>query len=428
MLILGSSVEYDGNAIDQELLKGCHILEKELKRELLNPRETVRRRIEQFLNENDEDPLSGKKIGIIINDTDRPTPSYLVLEELLDSVPGIEKTVSRVYIATGTHRPSTEEDLGTLLGDTYDTLKTRVFVHDNSDREAHSSIGITERKTEVLVQGSLNEHDNIVIINSVEPHYFAGFTGGRKSIVPGLAAYETVEHNHSLALDPGSRALALKGNPVHEDLEEASDLFIKGRKHVSIQLVQGPGIELVDMFLGEIKESFQKAVELSREVFTIEIPHLYDIVLTFARPPMDSTLYQAQKAIENGKLALRKGGTIILAASCKEGIGRSAFWDLLTSHEDPGRVLQEIENGYRLGYHKAAKLVQLAMESNIYLVSRLDPDEVGKGFMTGFTDIEEALNEAKRKSGNNPSILVIPDGTVTVPQFRSDPKWQKMTE
>lgn len=417
---MSALVEYDGKEIDPRLLKGSHILKTRNKRKLPDPRKIVRRRLEQFIKTQGKDPFSGENLGIIINDIDRPTPSYLVLEELLESIPGMDETVTRVYIATGTHRPSTEEDLRTLLGDTYDILKTRVFVHDNSDREAHSLFGRTERGTDVLVQGSLNEHDNIVIINSVEPHYFAGFTGGRKSIVPGLAAYETVEHNHSLALDPGSRALALEGNPVHEDLEEATDLFLKGRKHVSIQLVQAPGIELVDMFMGEIKVSFQKAVELSREVFTIEISHPYDIVLTIVRPPMDSTLYQAQKAIENGKLALRKGGTIILAASCNEGIGRSAFWDLLTSHEEPGRVLQEIENGYRLGYHKTAKLVQLAMESNIFLVSRLDPYEVGKGFMTGFTDIKEALNEAKRKSGNNPSILVIPDGTVTVPQFRSD--------
>jgi nickel-dependent lactate racemase len=395
-------------------------LKKEITIETEDPELLIERRLKDFIETMGIESFQGEDVGIIINDTDRPTPSYFVLEELIRSIPDLPGRVSRVYIATGSHRPSTDDDLRSLLGGSYSIFKEKVLIHDNSAVNDHSHFGTTSRGTEVLIQSSLEDHDNIILINSVEPHYFAGFTGGRKSIFPGLAAYESIEHNHSFALDDKARAMELQGNPVHEDMMEAVNLFMKNRNHVSFQMVQGPEILLLDVVIGELGESFEKAVSISRDVFSIPIDKPYDIVVSRAKKPMDRTLYQAQKALENGKLALRKDGIIILVASLDEGIGRAAFWNLLTSRDDPSRILEEIENGYKLGYHKAAKMVKLTSDHDVLVVSNLSPDVLSKGYMEGFEDPDSALKEALKRKGEDASILYIPDGTVTVPELRRE--------
>jgi nickel-dependent lactate racemase len=130
---------------------------------------------------------------------------------------------------------------------------------------------------------------------------------------------------------------------------------------------------------------------------------------------MDRTLYQALKAVENGKLALRDGGVIILVAGCPEGIGQSTFWDLITSNPEREITLKKISEGYVLGYHKAARLIQLSQSAHVHAVSGIGKDVLEKGFITGFNDLGSAMTSAMKIVGRDPRVLVIPDGTVTVP-------------
>jgi nickel-dependent lactate racemase len=306
------------------------------------------------------------------------------------------------------------------MGDTYESLKDRVHIHLAKDRPGHISYGKTSRGTPLFFDKELEGHDLYVFVNSVEPHYFAGFTGGRKSIIPGMAFFNTVEQNHSHALSKGSRSLALSGNPVHEDMEEAAKIFLKDKDHLSIQIVQGPGRVITDVKVGDIFNSFKEAVLSSLDQFCINTKEKYDIVITVARPPMDRTLYQAQKAIENGKLALKKGGVLILVAKCYEGIGQSTFWDLLTMSNDPDKILNTIDEGYVLGYHKAAKIVQLSTVSKIFAVSEIPDSELRKGFISGFSDLDDAMEKAIKITGENPKVLLIPDGTVSVPLVKEE--------
>lgn len=357
-------------------------------------------------------------IGIVVNDRNRPTPTYLVLEYLHSNFSGLDEVLRTIHIATGTHSPPTEEEIRTILGDTYGRWREKVHIHRAKRKEEHTLIGTTSRGTELYIDRGIVDHDLLIMINSVEPHYFAGFTGGRKSIVPGLSYYGTVEKNHSHALEEGSRTLALEGNPVHEDMVEACDLFLSGRQHLSIQIVQAPGQEITDLFWGNIHESFMKGVKVAKSNFCIPVDGEFDLVITYARPPMDRTLYQAQKAIENGKLALRDGGVLILSAKMEEGVGQETFWDLLTSRDTVEEVLDSISAGYVLGYHKAAKIAQLAKRADIFVVSSLDDELLSRGFLHGLSSMEEAVIRAKEKLGDEPRTLVIPDGTVTVPMRR----------
>lgn len=354
-------------------------------------------------------------IGIIVNDRNRPTPTHLFFRYLIEELGSPFERISKVHVATGSHKEPSEPEIEEILGDAYEHLREKVHIHVAKDGSAHRSYGETSRGNRLMFDKALDGHDLYLFVNSVEPHYFAGFTGGRKSIIPGMAYYDTIEYNHRFALDAGSRTLGIEGNPVHEDMKEAAGIFLEGRNHFSIQMVQGPGKILSSVHTGDINGSFFEAKEKALCEFCIPIDQLYDVVITVARSPMDKTLYQAQKAIENGKLALKDGGVIVLVAACEDGIGQSTFWDLLTSSDDPRKVMSMIDEGYKLGYHKAAKIVQLHERSRILLLSEMDQEDIDKGFIDGYNDLDKVLDsipEIERKE-----ILIIPDGTVTVPHF-----------
>jgi nickel-dependent lactate racemase len=196
---------------------------------------------------------------------------------------------------------------------------------------------------------------------------------------------------------------------------EAVEMFLSDRKNLTFQIVQGPGKILTSMVIGDYEKAFMEAVQKASEQFCIPVSKKFDIVVTHARPPMDRTLYQAQKAIENGKIALKEGGIIILVAKCEDGIGKSTFWDLLTSKNTPEEVMVSIEKEYKLGYHKAAKIAQLSKKNKIFMVSEIESSILSMGFIRGFDSLEEAMKEAMSQYDHHPDILEIPDGTVTVP-------------
>jgi len=399
-----ASYEYDGLTPTYEVAN-------------ITPSKIIEEGLSRYLLGSDfKDLFMGKqRIVFIVNDRNRPTPTHIVLEHVQERYPSILERTYKVVVATGTHKEPTHEDIRTILGRTYDALKDRVHIHRSREEAEHIPYGITSRGTPLLFDRTLENADMLVLINSVEPHYFAGFTGGRKSIIPGIAAYRTIEANDSMALDPGSGTLALEGNPVHEDMMEACRTYLDGKEHISFQIVQAPGVEITHMEVGDVFSSFNKAVEVAKRRFCTPIRQKYDIVVAMARPPMDRTLYQAQKAIEHGKLAMKEGGTLVLVAGCREGIGQTTFWDLLTSSRNQQEVLDAIERTYKLGYHKAARIARLSMKSDIFMVSEIAPGELEKGFIKGFNDLGSAMKEALRKHEGKASILLIPDGCVTVP-------------
>jgi nickel-dependent lactate racemase len=254
--------------------------------------------------------------------------------------------------------------------------------------------------------------DGIIVVGSVEPHYYAGFTGGRKFLLPALAGFSSIEANHSLALDERSTILRLEGNPVHEDFMEALDIFGRHDDIFSIQLVLNREHQVGYTLSGHIIESFNAAVDRAREIYVAPIDTKADIIITVAKPPMDLDLYQADKAIENVRLALKDQGVAILVSPCSDGIGPRAFYDLLASGGD---VLGTIREGYRLGYHKAAKLVQLLKQAKLFAVTGLQPDILNGIGITPYKDVQSAIDDATKLKGNDSRILVVLDGCLTVP-------------
>jgi len=352
-----------------------------------------------------------KDVLFIINDGTRPTPTAKVLDMIYDQ---IKNKDMKFIIATGVHRAPTKEEFDFIFGRYYDVFKDCIHVHDSKREEDMIHIGTSKNGTEMYVNRLGMEAHKIVIIGSVEPHYFGGYTGGRKSFLPGIASRKTIEQNHKHALKLEAQALALKGNPVHEDMIDALKT-IEDKEIFSIQTVLDGERRLYGVTCGHIHDSFYAAIDKAKEVFCVKIPEKADIVVSVAPYPMDIDLYQSQKALDNGKLALKQGGILIMVSKCRTGIGEPTFFELLSSSDSPEEALETIDKGYRLGYHKAAKMAEIGTWAEMWAVTDLDDKDMQAIFIQPFHNLQTALNKALAKKGKDAKILFLMDGSITVP-------------
>lgn len=382
------------------------------------PQEVEKRNETEILTESLENPVDSKPFSsfikddflLVVNDAQRPTPTGKVLDILLEYAAPAE-----IAVATGSHAPPQKEDLVYIFGDHTSRLKDKIYIH-RAKESPHTYYGTTSQGVEVYFDEILEKYQKVVVIGSVEPHYFAGLTGGRKSFLPGLSAYKTIEQNHEFALSKKAKNLALEGNPVHECMVEAAhmvknDIFF-------INLVLDKDRRIFACSSGNMFTSFNKAAEWSRDVYCVPTD-TYDIVLAAASYPLDVNLYQAQKAIENGKLALNDGGILILVAQCREGIGPDKFYQLLKNTETPDDAHQTIEQGYKLGYHKAAKIAELAKRAEIWVVTGLEPEKLKNVYMKPYSSIQKAVDDAFKIKNSN--ILILPEASMTVPLCERSP-------
>jgi nickel-dependent lactate racemase len=378
-----------------------------------NEEEKLRLALEHPLNSKNlrDFLINGKNILFIVNDATRPTPTARILEGIFRIA---QPAAARFMIATGAHRRPTEPEYRQIFGRFYEELKPRVHAHDARNEKDMVYIGTSRNGTPLYVNKMAMEADRLVIISSVEPHYFAGYTGGRKSFFPGIAAYRSIEINHRAAMDPGAASLALEGNPVHEDMIDALK-SLEGKDIFTVMTVLDNEHRIYAATAGHINDAFFAAVAKAKEVFAVPIKEKAEVVVTAARFPMDIDLYQAQKALEHGKLALKKGGILILVASCRAGTGDKTFIDLLSACPTPGDVFKKIKEGYVLGYHKAAKMAEINLWAEMYGVTEL-PDQLLESILIKpYHSLQRALDEALARKGTNAKVLFMVDGSVTVP-------------
>ena len=365
--------------------------------------------VEEFLK-----PAS--KPLFLVNDGARPTPTWSALQALKDFLREAEPSF---LVTCGAHPPPTRAELERIFGKFLAKYESRIRFN-LSRAEDFVEIGQTRRGTNIQLNREALKAEKVFIVSSVEPHYFAGFTGGRKSIFPGAASYASIEQNHRLALEAEARTMALEGNPVHEDLVEAAEAYAEGRQIYSLLMVLNGKHRVASAFAGDLHEAFRRAAGEAERLYAVKAGERADIVVSVAGPPLDLNLYQAHKALEHGKLALKDGGIIILVASCCQGLGDEQFYRLLARYDKPEKVLEEVRREYRLGYHKAAKIAELALKAEIWAVTGLEGNTVEKAFMKPYRNVQKALDEALKVKGRSARVLVIPDAGLTVPRVPSD--------
>ncbi|MEM4264193.1 MAG: nickel-dependent lactate racemase [Thermoplasmata archaeon] len=379
-----------------------------------NEMEILRKAIDNPINSPGlEEFLKGKKnIVLVANDATRPTPTSRIMEIIY---PVLKDKNFKILIATGSHRAPTEEEYEFIFGKLYPRIKDRVVVHDAKKSEC-VSIGRTRHGTEMCLNKLVTNADAIIPIGSVEPHYFAGYTGGRKSLLPGVASYDTITANHKLAISQQAQALKLKGNPVAEEMDDAEALFLK-LNIFSIMTVLDSNHRTYAAAAGNLRDSFQALTKKADEVFCVPIKRQAEIVVTVATEPTDIDLYQSQKALDNGKYAMKEGGIIILVSACRSGIGSQTFLDLLGSEKTCQAVIEKLNREYKLGYHKAGKMAEIGLKSQMWAVTPLDPEIVRKAHMRPFRSVKEALKEALREKGPGAKVTFIMDGGLTIPRL-----------
>jgi len=356
--------------------------------------------------------LNGAKdILIIVNDATRPTPSYRIITAIL---PFLLNKKIKFLVATGMHREPTPEEYNYIFGDLYAAIKDDVCCHDAKKSEC-VFLGTSKNGTPMKINKLVADADRIIVISSVEPHYFAGYTGGRKSFLPGVSSYETIEANHKLALSINAQSLKLEGNPVAEDMEDAMKV-LKDKKIFAIMTVLDKNHRTCSAFAGDLRGSFDAARKLADDVFVIDLKRKAEIVVAVTAFPYDIDLYQSQKALDNAKYAVKDGGIIILVSACRDGVGPPNFLHLLASASTPKEALDKIAQGYKLGYHKAAKMAEIGLKCKMLAVTKLDPEIAMKAHFTPVKTVQEAVDISLRELGPTAKVTFIMDAVITVPR------------
>ena len=277
-------------------------------------------------------------------------------------------------------------------------------------------LGSSKNGTEMAVNEIAVNADRLVIITSVEPHYFAGYTGGRKSFLPGVASYQTIEQNHKLAMRSEAQAIALDGNPVHEDMMDALKV-VKERRIFSIQVVLDRHQHVYKVAAGDLHASFEQAVRWANEVFSVKIKQKADVVVSIAQYPMDVDLYQSQKALDNGKWALKEGGTIILVSKCRDRGRRRGLLQAALPFPRPVPDTEEPGPGVQAGLSQGG---QGGRDHDLGQDIRRDrpgPELLKKDQHPPFT--RRPVRPWTRRWHDNPDakVMVIMDGSVLVPRL-----------
>ncbi|MFP4459159.1 MAG: nickel-dependent lactate racemase [Candidatus Zixiibacteriota bacterium] len=352
-----------------------------------------------------------KDFTIIVNDSTRSTPTAKIIAQIENY---LQSKDFRFIVAVGTHRPPTEFEMKTIFGHYLEKYRDRILVHDSRNKKNLVKIGKSPTGNEFWINKHALESEAIIVIGSVEPHYFAGFTGGRKSILPGIAGYETIRQNHSFAMDNNAKIMALENNYLHHEMELAAKSI--QLPMFSIQAVLDRHQNIYRIISGDISDSFYQAVEYAKKVYAAAYTSQYDIVIAEVNPPMDINLYQSHKALEHVKQMCKDNGIIILVSKCKDGIGQSDFYDMLSSGKTASQICKEIDNFYKLGSHKSYRLAKLLENKRVWAFTDIEPNILRKINIKPIESLENAIYNAIDGFENEVELALVKDATATVPQ------------
>ncbi|HAL74962.1 MAG TPA: nickel-dependent lactate racemase [Clostridiales bacterium] len=359
--------------------------------------------------------IPGENVCIITSDITRPCPSSKILPPLIEELEaaGIHQDDITVVFALGSHRRHTEDEKRRLVGD---EVYSKVHTVD-SDPEDTVYLGVTSFGTPVNITSIVAQADHRICVGNIEYHYFAGYSGGGKALMPGVSDREAIQANHSRMILPAARAGAIEDNPLRLDIEEAADIV--GCDFI-LNVVLDEEKRIVKAVAGDHRAAHRAGCAYLDQMYKIEIPALADLVIaTPGGLPKDINLYQTQKALDNARNAVRPGGIIVLAGQCAEGFGERVFEEWLTAAEKPADLLTRIRQEFRLGGHKAVAIAMVLANAEVYFVSDMPPDKAAKTFMKPYNDLELAISDALQKLGESAKVIIMPHAGSTLPQIKS---------
>jgi nickel-dependent lactate racemase len=360
----------------------------------------------------------GMRVGVIFSDITRPAPNPLLLGavlEVLDAVPGVDVTL---FNALGTHRPNTEAELRTMLGDAI-FERRRIVQNDTFDPATQIRVGVTSKGHETWLNAELMRCDMKILTGFIEPHLFAGFSGGGKAIMPGMAGQRTVLGNHDAGMVGHPKAIwgVTHGNPIWEEVREvagqAGRLFL-----LNVTLNRDKAV--TGVFAGDLDRAHAAGCAFVKSSAMVAVARPFDIVVTTnSGYPLDLNLYQSVKGMRAADQVVRDGGAIIIATRCSDGVPQHGLYGkILRESRDAGELLDKIRAPGFLEQDQWQAHVQALVQSRAEIYVRSDgltDDEVRSALLRPCRRIEDTIAVLLDRYGRGASICVMPEGPQTIP-------------
>ena len=355
-----------------------------------------------------------KTVAVVVNDVTRPTPYEVLLPPLLDAFAeaGIKDEQVTFIIALGIHDPHTEAQNREIYGDDL-VDRFKLINHEGENPEALVNLGPLSSGYDFVVNKIAYEADFLITLGVVMPHYFAGYSGGRKSILPGLVAKETVKANHARMVEIMDDMPPIDKNPISIEMLAAAR---KMGVDFIINVVTNDAKELVSVQAGDLEKAWRKAVDVSASMFEVPFERQVDVCVTCSSGyPRDINAYQAQKGLDHADHITRPGGTIILAAECIGAWGEEVFEEWVKRKWPTAEVMSAIKSKFVLGGHKAYAYAKVAAEKEVYLVSSLSAEDTALLWAKKANTVQEAVDAAHAKHGPLASWVYMPEGSLSLP-------------
>ena len=354
-------------------------------------------------------------VGIAINDKTRPVPHHLLLPPLLERIAGLGIPNSQVtlYIAVGAHPPMTLNEFPSILP--IDILQRyQVVSHASENEELLVYLGRTSHGTPIWVNKDYYQSDFKIVIGNIEPHQFAGFSGGVKTAAIGLAGLKTITNNHSMMTHTDAKLGEYETNPARQDIEEIGKKIVV---HLALNAILNKDYQIVHALAGTPREVMQAGVGLSRKVCQVAVSHKYGLVISSpGGHPKDINVYQSQKGLAHAALVTRSGGTIILTAACPEGAGSMHYETWMRDKNSYADVLKCFSaEGFRIGPHKAYQIARDASQVRLLFCSEMGSAFASALLFNPVQDLQTAIDMSLADMQPGEHIGIIPHASSTIP-------------
>ena len=360
-----------------------------------------------------------KNCVIICSDHTRPVPSRFIIPAMLEELRRGNSNIDvTLLIATGFHRGTSHAELVAKFGQEI-VDREKIVVHDSRDDSTLKDAGILPSGGRLIINKLAMETDLLIAEGFIEPHFFAGFSGGRKSVLPGIASRETVLANHcsEFIADPHARTGILDGNPIHRDMVYAAK---QAKLRFIVNTVIDAEKRIVRAFAGDLEQAHAAGVEFCRKQANIEVPEADIVITTNGGYPLDMNVYQSVKGMTAAEAVCRKGGVIIMAAGCSDGHGGESFYKALSEAASPEAILADAlshpRNATIPDQWQYQILARILKDFKVIMYAPECPQEMLRAMkLDTAVSPDEALEKAFAHCGKNAKVAVIPEGVSVIP-------------
>ncbi|RSL31418.1 nickel-dependent lactate racemase [Salibacterium salarium] len=418
------SLHYGKGELNVNIPDDAHVIEPENVAGMRDQKQAVMEGLRQPLG---TPPLkemvkSTDTVAIVISDITRPTPNHILVPALIEELAHVPHEQFVIINGTGTHRDQTHEEFEQMLGE-WTANHIRVVNNHCHEKEELSYVGESEFGCDVYLNKEYVEADFRITTGFIEPHFFAGFSGGPKGNMPGIAGIETILtfHNARMIGDPKATWGNMENNPVQEMTKEINRMC---PPHFLLNVTLNGEKEITEVFAGELFEAHEKGCEHTREHAMAECSDRFDVVITSnSGYPLDQNLYQAVKGMSAAQKIVKQGGTIIVAAECSDGIpSHGNFAEIFNLAETPQQLLDMINDPSfeMFDQWQVQKQAVIQVWADVHVYSQLTEEQVNQAMLTPCDDIEKTLESLKQKNGRDMSVAVLPQGPLTIPYVREE--------